>query len=112
MVRHTYTYTRPDTTVKWWEDDARDIGMQEITELYDYHMEFFNNIVDTQAGESWSITDVDDYTKVFSLICSQERLAYIVDRFAQDNKCVSLRYLNDDYNNRHGITSTVATVEV
>ena len=112
MVRHTYTYVRPNTSVLWWEDEGRESGIQEIITLFEYHLNFFNNVIDTAAGERWSLVDTDELTKVFTIECSQERLTQIMDTFAQDNNLVSLRYLNDDYNNKVGITSTVATVEI
>lgn len=112
MVRQTYTYTRPDSSIKWWQDWGADTDNQEVITLYNYQNNFFNNNVNTAAGERWSIAQTDDLNIVFTIELSQERLNEIEGLFVQDFDLIMLRTLNDTYNSMNGITLTVNTVDI
>lgn len=112
MVRHTYTYIRPNSSTPWWQDWGTQTNNTEVITLYNYQNNFFNNIVNTGAGEKWSIVQVDDLTIVFTLEVSQERLSEIESLFANDSNLISLRLLNDQYNELNNIEKHIDNIEI
>lgn len=112
MVRHTYTYIRPDTSTPWWQDWGTETNNTEVITLFNYQNNFFNTVVNVNAGEKWSIVQVDDLTIVFTLEVSQERLNEIETLFVNDSNLVTLRMLNDEYNSLKNIVKQIDNVEI
>jgi hypothetical protein len=107
MIGETWTWTRPNTSVEWWDDYGIRTNNTQIRDLSNYFENFLNTIIDTNSGESWSLSETDTFTKTFVMsFANYENYNQFQQNWQTDEKLVEFARLIDLYNSEVGITET------
>ena len=105
MIGESWTWTRPDPSVEWWEDYGIRTNNTQIIELSNYFENFLNSTIDTSLGESWSLTQTDTLTKTLTMsFANHENYNQFQQHWRTNEELVEFARLIDLYNAEMGIT--------